>query len=170
MVVAEGAQGIAVIGKQRRTARQLGHQRASRNAPCVHRFYLSVLSSTRTPQEIQLPANFVTCIEGHLMGCAGFLAEDYGLYVLGSLEDPEREQIAEHLAANCPVCTAEVAQYRVLWSAVGAGTPLVSPSRKLRSRVIQSVGGRASWWAMPLPIFAGAAVVVLAVASGWFLA
>jgi anti-sigma-K factor RskA len=101
------------------------------------------------------------------MNCLGFPAEDYGLYVLGSLDAAQRDEIAEHLAANCPICEAEVAQYQVLWCAVGASAPPVNPSRKLRRRVIQSVGGTTRWWMMPLPSLAGAAALVLAVAGGW---
>jgi hypothetical protein len=104
------------------------------------------------------------------MRCDGFPEEDYGLYALGSLTGPESEAIAGHLAARCETCTSEIAQYRMLWPAVGAAVPLVSPSRKLRGRVIRSVGGRASWWTMPLPLLAGACAVLLSVAAGWFLA
>jgi hypothetical protein len=104
------------------------------------------------------------------MPCGGFLAEDYGLYVLGSLEPAERDQIAEHLADNCAVCTAEINQYRLLWPVVGAATPLVTPRRNLRARVIQSVGGRASWWAPPLPLLATPFALAIAVVGGWYLA
>jgi hypothetical protein len=122
-------------------------------------------------KDIQFRTNLVICLEGPLfMTCSGFPAEDYGLYVLGSLDAPQRDEIAEHLAAKCPVCTAEVAQYQAMWCAVGASTPAVNPSRKLRSRVIQSVGGRSSWWMMPLPSLAGAVALVLAVAGGWMWA
>src|ERR1700688_9015 len=103
------------------------------------------------------------------MGCQGYPAEDYGLFVLGNLDGPPSEEIAEHLAAKCPVCTEEVAHYRIVWSQVAAVTPIVNPSRKLRSRVIQSVGGRVSWWAAPLPLLAGAAALLAAVAGGWFM-
>lgn len=104
------------------------------------------------------------------MKCGGFLAEDYGLYVLGSLDAPQRDEIAEHLAAGCSVCKNEISQYQMLWHAVGSSTPLVNPSRQLRRRVIESVGGKSSWWMMPLPLLAGAAAMVLAVAGGWVLA
>ncbi len=104
------------------------------------------------------------------MTCSGFPAEDYGLYVLGSLEAPQRDEIAGHLRAKCPVCTSQVAQYQAMWCAVGASTPAVNPSRKLRSRMIQSVGGRSSWWMMPLPGLAGAAALAVAVAGGWMWA
>jgi len=104
------------------------------------------------------------------MDCGGFLAEDYGLYVLGNLEPEQRGRIAGHLAANCSVCTSEVDHYRFLWPMIGASAPLANPSRKLRNRVIQSVGGRVSWWSLPLPVIAGAFAMVAAVAGGWFLA
>ncbi len=105
------------------------------------------------------------------MKCDGLPAEDYGLYVLGSLEAPARDEIAAHLAAACETCVAEVARYRMLWPAVGMAAPEVKPSRKLRARVIQSVGGQASWWPMQVPAMAGAAAALaLAVAGGWYLA
>jgi hypothetical protein len=103
------------------------------------------------------------------MRCEGFPAEDYGLYVLGSLEPLVRNEIDEHLSAHCSVCTVEIAQYQSVWSAVGASTPFVNPGRKLRRRVIESVGGKSSWWSMPLPMLAGAAALVLSVAGAWVL-
>ena len=32
------------------------------------------------------------------------LRDEYGAYALGIAEDPERAEIAEHLARNCPDC------------------------------------------------------------------
>jgi hypothetical protein len=101
------------------------------------------------------------------MTCNGFQAEEYAFYVLGNLDGYQYEAIAEHLAANCEYCAAELSQYGGLWSAVGASTPLVNPSRQLRSRIIQSVGGRASWWTMPLPVLAGATAFLFV--GGWFI-
>jgi hypothetical protein len=101
------------------------------------------------------------------MTCDGFQAEEYAFYVLGNLDGYQHEAIAEHLAANCECCTAELLRYGGLWSSIGASTPLVNPSRRLRSRVIQSVGGRAPWWTMPLPILAGATATLLV--GGWFV-
>ncbi len=103
------------------------------------------------------------------MSCNGFLAEDYGLYALGNLDGAERAEIAGHLVNQCPVCTVELAKYRVLWSAVGLSTPESKPSRALRNRLIQSVGGRMAWWSMPLPLFAGAAAMALIVGGSWLV-
>jgi hypothetical protein len=101
------------------------------------------------------------------MTCNGFQAEEYAFYVLGNLDGYQHAAIAEHLAANCDYCTGELLQYGGLWSSIGASTPLVNPSRKLRSRVIQSVGGRASWWTMPLPVLAGATAFLFV--AGWII-
>jgi hypothetical protein len=103
------------------------------------------------------------------MDCHGFPAESYGLYALGGLFDEESDEIAGHLADDCKTCVSELRQYRVLWASIGSVTPLRNPSPKLRSRVIQSVGGRVSWWSMPLPVLAGAAALFIALATGWFL-
>jgi hypothetical protein len=106
-----------------------------------------------------------------MLECTGFPTEDYGLYVLGNLDGPPHDEIAEHLYLKCPVCLREVSGYRAVWTAVGSVAPPANPSRNLRKRVIASVGGRTiSWWAMPLPAFAGAAALVIAVTGGWFLA
>jgi hypothetical protein len=103
------------------------------------------------------------------MNCEGFQAEEYAFYVLGTLEGDQHDAIDEHLASDCASCKSELAQYRGLWSSVGATTPIVAPSRKLRNRVIQSVGGRPSWWAMPVPLLAGAAALLFGVAGGLFM-
>jgi hypothetical protein len=103
------------------------------------------------------------------MSCQGFPAEDYGMYALGNLDGAQRDEIAGHLAVNCAVCTSEVRRYNALWPAIALGTPMATPRRQLRNRVIQSVGGRTSWWASPLPAMLGASALILALAGGWFL-
>jgi anti-sigma-K factor RskA len=101
------------------------------------------------------------------MDCQGFPAESYGLYALGNPLEEDREAIDEHVAINCLTCMEELSQYRVLWTRIGSVTPLAHPSRNLRTRVIRSVGGRASWWAAPLPALAAACALILAFVGGW---
>jgi anti-sigma-K factor RskA len=103
------------------------------------------------------------------MNCQGFPTEDYGMYVLGNLEAPQRDQISEHLATDCAVCESEIRHYTALWPSVALGAPVVTPSRQLRNRLIQSVGGRPSWWSSPLPAMLAVAALAMALAGGWFL-
>jgi anti-sigma-K factor RskA len=73
------------------------------------------------------------------MNCSD-LAEDYELYALGVLEEPERGELRAHLARNCDVCTAEVRRAAVRVSAFSSLAPEVAPPKDLRKRVLASVG------------------------------
>jgi len=73
------------------------------------------------------------------MNCSE-LAEDYELYALGVLEEPDRGELQAHLARNCEVCTAEVRRAAVRVSALSGLTPYVDPPKDLRRRVLAGVG------------------------------
>jgi anti-sigma-K factor RskA len=68
------------------------------------------------------------------------LAEQYELYALGVLEEPERVELRAHLARNCEVCTREVRRAASRVSALGTLAPDVAPPENLRHRVLASVG------------------------------
>jgi anti-sigma-K factor RskA len=76
------------------------------------------------------------------------LQDHYELYALGLAEEPERSEIRAHLNRKCEVCMPGVK--RALEAAVLVGTtvPDAAPSRKLRGRILASVGAeprRAVW-------------------------
>jgi len=73
------------------------------------------------------------------MNCSE-LAEDYELYALGVLEEPEWLELRAHLARNCEVCTAEVRRAAVRVSGFSSLAPEVAPPKDLRKRVLASVG------------------------------
>src|SRR5204863_4847076 len=68
------------------------------------------------------------------------LIEDYELYALGVLEEPDRAELREHLARNCDVCTAEVRRAATRVAAFSALAPDAEPAGDLRQRVLASVG------------------------------
>ncbi len=68
------------------------------------------------------------------------LAEDYELYALGVLDEPDRGELQAHLARNCEVCTAEVRRAAARVSAFSGLAPYVEPSKDLRKRVLAGVG------------------------------
>ncbi|HWB96520.1 MAG TPA: anti-sigma factor [Bryobacteraceae bacterium] len=79
------------------------------------------------------------------------LRESYELYAMGVLEEPERDEIREHLGRACPACTAGVRQAREMVAMMVETVPPLAPSRKLRGRILASVGVEQSrWWLMPL--------------------
>jgi len=68
------------------------------------------------------------------------LAEDYELYALGALGEPEAGELRAHLARSCEVCTAEARRAAVRASAFSGLAPEVAPSKDLRKRVLAGVG------------------------------
>ncbi len=77
------------------------------------------------------------------------LKELYELYVLGTLEAPERQELDEHLARRCPHCTPGVHQARQWIASLGYGAPPAEPPARLRQRVLASVGAgpqKAAGW------------------------
>jgi hypothetical protein len=121
-----------------------------------------------SPQKFARVSPFVTVsrIVSRLMKCGGFPEENYCFYTLGSLEEPETEDIRGHLSAGCTTCHTEVAAHHRLWFAIAIATPSMGPRRMLRDRVVASVGGGMAWWRQPLRMLAAVAMLLLSVTGG----
>ena len=92
------------------------------------------------------------------------LRDMYELYSLGVLDPEERMEIDEHLGRKCEVCTPAVKRAAAINAAILSFVPDVAPPRRLRSRVIASVGGgtkRFSWWPVWAVATAGLAVAAM---------
>jgi len=82
------------------------------------------------------------------------LQDYYELFALGAAEEPERTEIRAHLNRNCEVCVPGVQRVLETAAMLGATAPDAVPSRKLRERILASVGvepRRFSWspvWAV----------------------
>ena len=109
------------------------------------------------------------------MQCDGFPLENYGFHALGSLTDPEREEIQTHLQQGCDVCHEEMRKTRRVWHAVSMNTPIREPRPVLRRRILEAIvparpeemHGRFVWtWPRAL---AGLAALTIAVTSGWWI-
>lgn len=90
------------------------------------------------------------------------LREEYGAWALGIAEDPERTEIAEHLARQCPVCVPGVRGAMAMVTAMSNTVPSVEPPKYLRDRVIGMVerGGKKSFVGFLLPWAACAAMAI----------
>ena len=64
------------------------------------------------------------------------LKEMYELYAMGVSDDPERSEIAAHLARGCNTCTQGVKLALETVSFLGSITPIVEPPARLRARVL----------------------------------
>jgi anti-sigma-K factor RskA len=98
------------------------------------------------------------------MTCEELRAE-YGAYALGIAEDPERVEIAEHLARGCAACTEGVSGAMGLVAAMSGAVKPVDPPKRLRAKIVAMVSPapRRSW-AVLVP-WAIAGVLAIALAS-----
>jgi anti-sigma-K factor RskA len=68
------------------------------------------------------------------------LRDQYELFVLGTADEAEADEIRTHLGRKCDVCTAGVKKARELAAMLGATAPTASPSAALRNRIMASIG------------------------------
>ncbi len=88
------------------------------------------------------------------------LRDHYELYLLGVADEPERDEIREHLSRGCEACMAGMTRARELTAVLGGLAAPSAPSPKLRRRILASVGveERRFGWA---PFLAAALVLSL---------
>jgi anti-sigma-K factor RskA len=67
------------------------------------------------------------------------LRNEYGSWALGIAEEPERSEIAAHLARECPVCVAGVRSALTTTALMSGAVSEVDPPKRLRGRVIGMV-------------------------------
>ena len=67
------------------------------------------------------------------------LRDEYGAYALGIAEDPERAEIAEHLARNCSDCVPGVRKAMAMVTAMSGMDTASEPPKDLRDRVVGMV-------------------------------
>lgn len=67
------------------------------------------------------------------------LRQDYTSFALGVADDPERTEIAEHLARNCPTCVPGVASAMTTVTAITGAVKVSEPPRDLRRRIINTL-------------------------------
>ena len=67
------------------------------------------------------------------------LRQDYTSFALGIADDPERGEIADHLARKCPNCVPGVASALGTVTAMSGAVPLTDPPKRLRRRVLAAV-------------------------------
>jgi anti-sigma-K factor RskA len=91
------------------------------------------------------------------------LRDDYEMHALGLLDEPERSALLEHLRTGCQTCTAGVKRALETNAAIFGLVPDAEPSRRLRDRVIASVGvapRRSLWRWLPVPAAAFAGILI----------
>jgi Anti-sigma-K factor rskA len=93
------------------------------------------------------------------------LRDYYELYAISLAEEPEFGEIRAHVDRGCEVCMAELKRARELAAILNGSSVPSEPSRKLRRRILASVGvepRRLGWWA---PLWAVAAVMAVFAAA-----
>lgn len=96
------------------------------------------------------------------------LRPDYTSYALGVADDPERAEIAEHLARQCPNCVPGVRSAMATVTAISGAVEITQPPKHLRRRVIAAVERepRRSWAGIFLPWAITAAMSIALVTIG----
>ncbi len=96
------------------------------------------------------------------------LRQDYTSYALGIADDPERSEIAEHLARKCPDCVRGLASAMATVTAMSGAVRVTEPPAHLRRRVMAAVEKKPkrSWAATFVPWAITAAMSIALVAIG----
>jgi hypothetical protein len=95
------------------------------------------------------------------------LSSDYGAYALDIANDPERTEIADHLARQCPVCTPGVRRALGSVYAMSGAVKTEEPPKRLRRRIVAMVSRganqeeRRSWVVFVPWAVAGVLAIVL---------
>jgi anti-sigma-K factor RskA len=94
------------------------------------------------------------------------LRGEYGAWALGIAEDPERSEIAAHLARECPDCVAGIRSAMVTTSAMSDFVTEAEPPKRLRRRVIAMVAPEPErrWVFIPWAVSALLAIALVSVA------
>ena len=74
------------------------------------------------------------------------LRDTYELYAIGVLEDPEKSEIDEHVGRKCGTCLEGLRVARQTNSVLLTVMPMVEPPKRLRKKVLASVGLENTGW------------------------
>ena len=74
------------------------------------------------------------------------LRQDYTAYALGIADDPERSEIAAHLARECPACVPGIRSAMATVAVMSGAVPVKNPPGYLRRRVLASIRREPSRW------------------------
>ncbi len=106
------------------------------------------------------------------------VTENIPAYVLGILEETERDEVTLHLE-SCPECKAELHAYQAVVDQLPMAVSERTPPRRLRAAILQSAAAQAeekrkqvpgwrAWFARPLNPLAGLIGLVLILVLGAF--
>lgn len=95
------------------------------------------------------------------------LAEMYEFYALGVLAPEEKSEIDEHIGRGCDTCSAGVRRALEVNAMFATITEQVTPPKRLRRRVLASIGAEPamSRWSMAWAVAAASLALVLVI--GW---
>jgi anti-sigma-K factor RskA len=93
----------------------------------------------------------------------GELSDLYELYALGALEPEEKAEIEEHLARGCEECKAGVRRALGFNTFLATAAEQCDPPKRLRKRVLASIGIEAKTWRLwtGVGVFASVCLAVL---------
>jgi anti-sigma factor ChrR (cupin superfamily) len=71
------------------------------------------------------------------------IEEQAALYALGALGPDEAGKFGKRLAAGCPVCRAELAEFQAVADSLPLSAPEAAPRPEVRRRLMERIGGGA---------------------------
>jgi anti-sigma-K factor RskA len=72
-------------------------------------------------------------------------------YLLGTLEDSDKQLVAQHLATGCETCQTTLAQLRETLALIAYSVPLASPAPALKSQLMAQITAKPVIVPLPLP-------------------
>lgn len=74
------------------------------------------------------------------------LRDMYEIYAIGVLEDPEKSEIDEHVSRHCETCVEGLRRARQTNAILCTVVPMVEPPKRLRKKILASVGLEKTGW------------------------
>jgi anti-sigma-K factor RskA len=88
------------------------------------------------------------------------LSEMYELYALGLLDGDEKSEIDSHLQRGCAACRQSLNEAQAINAVLLSSVPVAEPSRRLKRRLLASLGVQPAGWTWAAALAAAGLLIV----------